>query len=152
MLKMMIIISWLILFMKHPISIGSTLLLQTIFISLTIGMLSLNFWFSYILLLILIGGMLIIFMYMTSIASNEKFMFSIFPIIATISLMTILPNLNLTLNSTLTNNLNIKNMLTKFFNFPSSMLIIMIIIYLLITMIAVIKICKINKGPLRQSF
>nr|AXS65658.1 NADH dehydrogenase subunit 6 [Cucujoidea sp. 24 KM-2017] len=152
MMKIMIMLSWLILWMKHPISIGTMLVMQTIMVSLTIGMLSMNFWFSYILLLILIGGMLIIFMYMTSIASNEKFKFTSTPILVFSLMLFITPNLNFSINSSLTNNITIKNMLNKFFNLPSSLIITLLIIYLLITMIAVIKICKINKGPLRQSF
>nr|AXS65678.1 NADH dehydrogenase subunit 6 [Cucujoidea sp. 40 KM-2017] len=151
---MIIYCSILMMFIKHPISMGITLLTQTILVSLSIGVFSLNFWFSYILLLIMIGGILIIFMYMTSIASNEKFKFNPFYLLV-MPIMMIGMETKLNFNTNLikfNENLNINITLSKFFNFPSNLIIIMIIIYLLITMIAVIKICKINKGPLRQMF
>nr|AXS64976.1 NADH dehydrogenase subunit 6 [Cucujoidea sp. 35 KM-2017] len=143
-------ISIIILFINHPVSMGMLLLIQTIMTSLMIGMLSPNFWFSYILLLIMIGGMLIIFMYMTSIASNEKFKGNYLLMIIT---PLILLNVKMPINFSCKDYIMNKEILMmKFFNYPNSMIMILMIIYLLITMIASIKICKINKGPLRQMF
>lgn len=58
------------------------------------------------------------------------------------------------------NNIKIENLtdtevflrIRKFFNFPSRIILIIIIIYLFITLIAVVKIVNINYGPLRQKF
>jgi len=62
---------------KHPLAMGLILLIQTIFICLLRGLLIKSFWFSYILFLIFIGGILVLFIYVTSLASNEIFSFSI---------------------------------------------------------------------------
>nr|AML25855.1 NADH dehydrogenase subunit 6 [Staphylinidae sp. BMNH 1274171] len=157
------IFSIMFILMNHPMSLGMILLTQTILISMITGYLSMNFWFSYILFLIMIGGMLILFIYMTSIASNEPFYFSkkmlfnyvLLMIIIIIMIMVMDPYyflkyLMLKENLWL-NNLDNYN-LTKYFNYPSIIIIIMMMIYLLITLIAIVKITQIEYGPLRQKF
>nr|YP_010944519.1 NADH dehydrogenase subunit 6 [Chilocorus rubidus]WMB96367.1 NADH dehydrogenase subunit 6 [Chilocorus rubidus] len=161
---LMMLISLMTIFLKHPLSMGILILTQTILICLNMGFMSVNFWFSYILILVMIGGLLILFIYMTSIASNEKFLFSMklfmmFMIILTMLILFMKMDFK-------TNNFFNKNILTqniilndnfyysmsKFYIFPSMKILIMIILYLLITMIAVVKICKTSNGPLRQMF
>nr|YP_009437869.1 NADH dehydrogenase subunit 6 [Gastrolina thoracica]ATG33629.1 NADH dehydrogenase subunit 6 [Gastrolina thoracica] len=162
-LPLMMMCSMLFMFMSHPLTCGMMLLMQTILICLMTGFMSLNFWFSYILFLIMIGGMLILFMYMTSIASNEKFKFNLIMLITLMMLLMImlifmlLDNnlinmktqiIDLKLNMNLNNNMS----MIKYFNFPNSMILFLMIIYLLFTLIAIVKITKISNGPLRQKF
>nr|AXS65838.1 NADH dehydrogenase subunit 6 [Curculionoidea sp. 29 KM-2017] len=151
--KMILILSSLFILSKHPLSFGIILLLQTINVALIINTMTINFWFSYITILVMVGGMLILFLYMTSIASNEKFSLNMKSII--IMIMIFIPikfnYFNLNLNNILINK-KIEFMLTKFYYFPLNLLLMLIIIYLLITMIAIVKICKTWKGPLRQLF
>nr|ARH53841.1 NADH dehydrogenase subunit 6 [Elateroidea sp. AH-2016] len=152
------------IFLKHPLSMGFTLLIQAILIAMITGMLSHNFWFSYILFMIMIGGMLVLFIYMTSVASNEKFLYSnklmmlmMITIMTIVMLMTIDP-----LNSyQISTNLDMNNFkectmfqlsLSKYMNYPMNMIMISVIIYLLVTLIAVVKITNISYGPLRQKF
>nr|YP_009441991.1 NADH dehydrogenase subunit 6 [Trypodendron signatum]AOY40212.1 NADH dehydrogenase subunit 6 [Trypodendron signatum] len=151
--------------MKHPLSLGFILLIQTILISLSSGILYLNFWFSYLLFLIMISGMLIMFIYMTSIASNEKFkmpkyMLMIFYIMTMMMLMIMIlqdmmmPNsmneILTMISQEITNTINKTPTLTKMFNFPKNKLIIVIMLYLLMTLITVVKITEKKMGPLRQ--
>nr|QVM79254.1 NADH dehydrogenase subunit 6 [Stenocorus meridianus] len=153
-------LSILFLFLNHPLSFGMILLLQTILISLLTGMLTFNYWFSYMLFLIMIGGMLILFIYMTSIASNEKFKFSfkllIFSsLMLSVTIMIILiDNYFLNLNffdlKNQNMNLNFYISMKKFLNSPSNKIMYMIIIYLLISLIMTTKITDIQYGPLRQ--
>nr|QAU54279.1 NADH dehydrogenase subunit 6 [Desmopachria sp. ITV9392]QPA36194.1 NADH dehydrogenase subunit 6 [Desmopachria sp. RRMO-2020]QPA36207.1 NADH dehydrogenase subunit 6 [Desmopachria sp. RRMO-2020]QPA36220.1 NADH dehydrogenase subunit 6 [Desmopachria sp. RRMO-2020]QPA36233.1 NADH dehydrogenase subunit 6 [Desmopachria sp. RRMO-2020] len=168
-ISMNLILSFFFIFMNHPMSLGLILLIQTILISLISGFYSLNFWFSYILFLIMVGGMLILFMYMTSLASNEKFKFSkpnlfMFMILIMIMFLIYLNDLlPLTLifnNNNMMENINnlilLKNenlnSLNFIYNKPNFFLTILLIIYLLITLIAIVKITKFNIGPLRQKF
>nr|ALO71173.1 NADH deshydrogenase subunit 6 [Sunius melanocephalus] len=151
--------SLIFLMMNHPLSMGMVLLSQVIITSLISGILSMNFWFSYILFLIMIGGMLVLFIYMTSVASNEKFKFNMNLLISTIMIMIIIMliyNMNLFLNNLLNFSLNLLNYenyiyLNKFINWPSNFIMFMMIIYLFITLIAVVKITNIKSGPLRQN-
>nr|YP_009504406.1 NADH dehydrogenase subunit 6 [Macrodorcas seguyi]AWX65996.1 NADH dehydrogenase subunit 6 [Macrodorcas seguyi]QDH52457.1 NADH dehydrogenase subunit 6 [Macrodorcas seguyi] len=145
---------------NHPLSLGLLLLIQSILIALISGWMNLTFWYSYILLLIMIGGMLVLFMYMTSVASNEKFKFS--PLLSATLLtiiITMIP-LQLTIDQwTISSKIMISEdmkysfpllSLNKFLNFPSIMISLSLIIYLLITLIVVIKISSFKQGPLRN--
>nr|AXS64783.1 NADH dehydrogenase subunit 6 [Jamesia sp. KM-2017] len=148
-------------FLQHPLTLGLILLIQTIIIALMTGMMHLNFWFSYIMFLIMVGGMLILFIYMTSIASNEKFKLSSKLSLLIIPMM-IMVIMTLFMDKFLTNmqiinyeisNQNTSNFyltLVKFINWPLSMNFLLMIIYLLITLIMVVKITDIQYGPLRQ--
>nr|UFP91249.1 NADH dehydrogenase subunit 6 [Lucanus kanoi kanoi] len=131
-----------------------------ILIILSVSLTSLSFWYSYIMFLIMVGGMLVLFMYMTSVASNEKFEFSWTTMILIASGLTsvILIQMNdYWMGFTKTINMekmsNLKPFffsLNKFLNEPSYSLSIILIIYLLITLIAVIKIINIKSGPIRH--
>nr|YP_010946554.1 NADH dehydrogenase subunit 6 [Episymploce wulingensis]WGO57272.1 NADH dehydrogenase subunit 6 [Episymploce wulingensis] len=146
--------------MNHPLAMGLILLIQTVMISLISGMLSQTFWFSYVLFLIFLGGMLILFIYVTSLASNEMFflstkiimsstiMFMIFIIIFSMSKLSI--NQNQEMMYFLSTNNSLINSLTKLYNQPTGIITILLASYLFLTLIAVVKITNIFKGPLRQ--
>nr|YP_009185889.1 NADH dehydrogenase subunit 6 [Myrmecocephalus concinnus]ALO70721.1 NADH deshydrogenase subunit 6 [Myrmecocephalus concinnus] len=156
------ILSCMFLFLNHPMTLGMNLLLQTIMVSLMTGFFSKNFWFSYILFLIMIGGLLVLFIYMTSIASNEQFTFSsnllFFLFLLILIMITMLMILDPYINMFHMNHMNFFHFkqlnfsLIKFLNYPSISIILFMIIYLFITLIAIVKITKIEYGPLRQKF
>nr|ALO70465.1 NADH deshydrogenase subunit 6 [Crataraea suturalis] len=162
MMSLNFILSFIFLFLNHPMTLGLTLLIQTIIIAMITGMLNINFWFSYILFLIMVGGLLVLFIYMTSIASNEMFNYSnnIFIMMMIIIFMITMMNLfsdKFFINYFYSMYENIYFMkhnmsLMKFFNYPSMLMIFFMIIYLFITLIAIVKITKIEHGPLRQKF
>nr|QPN54151.1 NADH dehydrogenase subunit 6 [Holotrichia oblita] len=153
--------SIIFMFLKHPLSMGLLLLIQTICITMITAFFSHNAWYSYILFLMMIGGMLILFMYMTSVASNEKFKFSIKILIIMIMILLAsfmiwylvdiyyfyLTNICMEKMST---NYNFSISMTKFLTFPSNIILFLMIMYLLITLIAVVKLTKSSQGPLRQ--
>nr|QVM79306.1 NADH dehydrogenase subunit 6 [Teledapalpus zolotichini] len=163
-LYLIMMLSFFFMFLNHPLSFGLILLIQTILLALTSGMMNFNFWFSYILFLIMIGGMLILFIYMTSIASNEKFIFSfkLFMVFMFLMMIMMLINLidyyffNFNLNTYEIQNQNFINYnkfsLNKYINKPSNLIFFSMIIYLLITLILVVKITNIKFGPLRQKY
>nr|QIV24793.1 NADH dehydrogenase subunit 6 [Analophus parallelus] len=160
----MFMLTSVFLFLNHPLSFGLILLLQTLSIALITGMMNYNFWFSYILFLIMVGGMLILFIYMTSVASNEKFKLS--PKLASMMLMMMLMLAPLMITDKMLNNMNLFSYdlsmqntlhensfsLSKFLNMPTSFNLMLIMIYLLITLIMVVKLTNIQHGPLRQKF
>nr|QJF72857.1 NADH dehydrogenase subunit 6 [Nephus includens] len=166
MLMIMSLISIMMLFMNHPLSMGFLILIQTIMICMLMGLMSVNFWYSYILILIMIGGLLILFIYMTSIASNEKFKFNYMIFFSTLMIlflmiMYLILIKNYKYNEFLTKNfINIKfdenynffYSMSKYYNYPSNKLMMFSIIYLLISLIITVKICKVKSGPLRQLF
>nr|YP_010439970.1 NADH dehydrogenase subunit 6 [Mastax latefasciata]UTD45016.1 NADH dehydrogenase subunit 6 [Mastax latefasciata] len=164
------LMSLIFLFMNHPLSMGFILMIQTIIISMLTGMMSYSYWFSYILFMIMIGGMLILFMYMTSIASNEMFNFSIkltylmlimfiffmlnLFFIDNFNFSILLKNSNLIEYNNIIKFMNNENLpsLNKLYNSPINYITIMMINYLLLALIAIVKIINIKSGPLRQKF
>nr|ALO76530.1 NADH deshydrogenase subunit 6 [Scydmaeninae sp. 840218] len=153
MITLLLVSTIMFMIMKHPLSMGMNLLMQIIIITLITGN-TINFWwFSYITFLIMIGGMMVLFIYMTSIASNEKFKmnFKLPLVILMVSVInTNLMNYKMKINETLIYEEPIIS-ITKFFCFPSNLIMAMMIIYLLITLIAVVKIVSIKTGPLRSN-
>nr|QVT10957.1 NADH dehydrogenase subunit 6 [Cephonodes hylas] len=165
----MIMMSTMMYFLNHPLSMGMFILIQTLLTCLLSGMLIKTYWFSYILFLTFLGGLLVLFIYVSSIASNEMFSSSyqmkmIFMIILIMMIMMqyiYMKNLNwmnLNNNSEMNNFFNFfffnenKLNLNKLYNNNSSMLMLMLIIYLFITLIAVVKITNIFYGPLRTFY
>nr|AEP27506.1 NADH dehydrogenase subunit 6 [Barynotus obscurus] len=166
MLLTLIIMSWtlstIFVFLSHPLSFGFVLLIQTIIISITSGILNFDYWFFMHLFLIMIGGMLILFIYMTSIASNEKFKFSYTMFVSLYfyinyfyfsffsdNFFSMMDMTNDDLLNQSSDNINLS--MSKFMNPPSNAVMVMLMIYLLMTLVAIVKITQSNSGPLRQS-
>nr|YP_010177577.1 NADH dehydrogenase subunit 6 [Aporia largeteaui]QST15302.1 NADH dehydrogenase subunit 6 [Aporia largeteaui] len=165
----MIFLSLIMFFINHPLMMGLLILSQTMMLSLLMGMYINTYWFSYILFLIFLGGLLVLFIYVSSIASNEmiKFLtkFKLNLILLTMMMMmiffTIIKYKNIIFIDYYNNEMNNFNQyflffneskinLSKLYDKQTFMLITMIIIYLFITLIAVIKITNIFFGPLRS--
>nr|YP_002971068.1 NADH dehydrogenase subunit 6 [Ilyocoris cimicoides]ACJ69518.1 NADH dehydrogenase subunit 6 [Ilyocoris cimicoides] len=157
----MLTISLLFPLLKHPLSMGIMLIMQTVVISILVGMMIKSFWFSYILFIIFLGGALVLFIYMTSTASNEKFNTSMKIMLFIISMVITGTAMQLLTDSMMNNSIKYMKKtpliaddqiltLTKLFNFQSALLTIMIVLYLLITMIAISHIVNIQDGPMRS--
>nr|AQM39886.1 NADH dehydrogenase subunit 6 [Ruspolia sp. ZJZ-2017] len=151
---------------NHPLAMTLMIILQTLFVGLFTGLSTSSFWFSYVLFLVFLGGMLVLFIYITSLASNEMFSLPIKSILITLSLImtsllisTILDHsfqLNLSndmMNSTisiLSMQMDSNYLLTKLYNNPTNSITLMLVGYLLLTLIVIVKITNIFYGPLRQ--
>nr|AML26173.1 NADH dehydrogenase subunit 6 [Scolytinae sp. BMNH 1274290] len=157
-------LSMLIILFKNPLSKGCILLLLTISTSIMASTKHLNSWFGYILFLIMVGGILVTFIYMTSIASNEKFKFPKIQMMM-LFILTIMVNLiifsivstnnyfsmTMLLNQEITSiSLMNKMLLTKIFNWPISQVPLALMSYLFLTLIMVVKMTDFIKGPIRQ--
>nr|YP_008081162.1 NADH dehydrogenase subunit 6 [Amata formosae]AGH27317.1 NADH dehydrogenase subunit 6 [Amata formosae] len=167
-----IFISIFMMFLNNPLSMGLMILLQTLMICLISGMLIKTYWFSYILFLTFMGGLLVLFIYVSSIASNELFkpsypntkmiflMIFILLLLVQFMLMNNLFWLNFSFNSEMNNffsfdmfiNNENKINLSKLYNNQTFMIMIMLVIYLFITLIMAVKITNIFYGPLRSNF
>ena len=69
-----ITLSLIFVALNHPITFGGILIIQTIIISLTTGLINYNFLY---LLLIIVRGILVLFNYITRVSYNEKLKFLI---------------------------------------------------------------------------
>nr|AFN21403.1 NADH dehydrogenase subunit 6 [Choaspes benjaminii] len=168
---LMILISMIMFSLNHPLSMGLMILMQTLLICLLSGMLINTYWFSYILFLTFLGGLLVLFIYVSSIASNELFKLSFinnlsfFILMMMILFLSIMYMYNLNWMN-LSNNYDMNNLfnyflffnnenninLSKLYNNQTYFLMMMMITYLFITLVAVVKITNIFYGPLRMMF
>nr|AND96273.1 NADH deshydrogenase subunit 6 [Onthophagus cf. taurinus] len=157
MMFLTITLSLMIMWIKHPLTMGLILLTQTINLSMFMGYLNMNYWYSYILFLIMIGGMLVLFIYMTSVASNEKFLpsiklflFIMFMLFIYMIMILLIDPFYFTINNNyLESNNNLS--LNKYFNFPNLIIMFMLIMYLLISLLVIVKITSFKKGSLRSN-
>ena len=158
-----LILSFLFTRLSHPLALGITLLLQTVFISMTVGITTYSFWFSYILFIIFLGGILVLFIYVASLASNEIFSFSSITFLIyrgfTICLSLIFlfidpllsPNFTSLPSSSIDSLLSTISIVRWIYNLPSMVFTLFIVLYLLLTLVVIVKIINLFKGPLRLS-
>nr|YP_009654768.1 NADH dehydrogenase subunit 6 [Cloresmus pulchellus]QCI09323.1 NADH dehydrogenase subunit 6 [Cloresmus pulchellus] len=149
-------LSLIFLVLKHPLGMGITIIAQTMIIAMMTGLMLKSFWFSYIIVITMLSGMLVLFIYMASVASNEKFNMS-YKLI-TMSVMLALTSLILQMIMNEQNEfMNIeasteKLSLNVMFNCKFKMITITMVLYLLFTMITVSFIVNISEGPLRMKY
>nr|YP_010385156.1 NADH dehydrogenase subunit 6 [Tritodynamia horvathi]UPM51610.1 NADH dehydrogenase subunit 6 [Tritodynamia horvathi] len=152
--------SFLFTQLSHPLAMGFMLFIQTIMISITTGIYNFSFWFSYILFLVFLGGMLVLFIYIASLASNEAFSFSLssfiiffFMIFLSTTILFLSDPIFISPNFSSSSSMKYLTS-TPFFinwiyNMPSMTFTIFIVSYLLLMLIIVVKIINLFKGPLR---
>jgi len=169
-----IILEWPLLFIfltliacfplsSNPLSIGVILLFTMVFIRLILGIFSARIWVSYTLILVLVGGLLVVFIYVSLLASNELFnkisFKSIVFIVASVILSLILIFLNNSIEP-ITNSINQSEFLTKrelTFQWLNSLysyyelgsLTLLLAFYLLFTLIIVVFVSKNRRLTLR---
>lgn len=148
------IFNTIFIFLNHPLTIGIILIAQTIIIAIFTGILLPSFWYSYILILVFLGGLLILFIYVSTIAANEQI--GIIPVssiivitlfvffIIKISVRLIPRKIFLTTDRT-----PFKENYSWIFTLPSSVLTGFLIVYLFIVLIAIVKITKFWGGSIR---
>nr|WIW75308.1 NADH dehydrogenase subunit 6 [Mecostethus sp.] len=150
--------------LNHPMSMMMMIIIQTLMIGLMTGMMMESFWLSYILFLTFLGGMLVLFIYITSIASNEMFKTKLisWTLISLMVIMIIMYMLDKMMFMDMMKNTETMNLkysinyqemtmsLMKLYNNPTIIITMMMMIYLFITLLAVVKITNINQGPIRK--
>lgn len=137
----------ILLRLTHPISLGIIL----IFYSLLIGGTTILFrtpWFFYLLVLVFLGGVIILIIYIRTLAANEKFIIPrpvnyLIPIVAILVRTFLLNNYNYMVKSSL----NIR-IVINLYEYSNRRLSIFLIIYLFITIVCVVKLVKFERGPL----
>nr|YP_009671928.1 NADH dehydrogenase subunit 6 [Strahlaxius plectrorhynchus]QCX31788.1 NADH dehydrogenase subunit 6 [Strahlaxius plectrorhynchus] len=148
--------------LNHPLSMGIVLLLQTCMVCIASGLVGNSFWFSYILFLVFLGGMLVLFIYVASLASNESFKLSLkmflsfIPIISSAMIIYMLDSLLETLKFSFLGPytefmMNMETLVSKIYSVPSMGFTMYVVMYLLLTLFVVVEITGTFWGPLRLS-
>nr|ALO77142.1 NADH deshydrogenase subunit 6 [Passalidae sp. GENSP02] len=145
-------------FLTHPLSLSIILFIQMINSSLMLLFFLMNSWFSYIMCLVMISGLMVLIIYMTSMASNEKFnlnmkfMIKFIPLIMLIMIILNSETINfLSLyQESMILNQKFNLIISNYMNYPINLLLFIIMLYLFFTMISSVKITEFKKGPLRS--
>nr|YP_007317375.1 NADH dehydrogenase subunit 6 [Neopetrolisthes maculatus]AGA56152.1 NADH dehydrogenase subunit 6 [Neopetrolisthes maculatus] len=165
-LPLMISFSLFFTQMKHPLAMGLILLTQTSLIAISAGLLSHSFWISYIMFLIFLGALLVLFIYVASLAANEQFNFNIKLALMFITLSLVLSSIFMFLDPifsaqalkfeksshslTFMEN-SLSSITSSLYEIPSAQFTLFIISYLLLALIVIVKIMNMKSKPLRTS-
>nr|ANZ03397.1 NADH dehydrogenase subunit 6 [Georissa bangueyensis] len=142
--------------MKQPMSLGLTIMMITFFISILLAFIF-SSWYGYLLFLIYIGGLLVMFIYVSALIPNilfyySPYFFSLIPINIFMVILFIykksLPfsEMTLTQNSNL---ISISKTGISLTHLSSINLFIILSLILFLVLLAVVKICRSSQGPLR---
>nr|YP_010872846.1 NADH dehydrogenase subunit 6 [Pheidole fervens]WGV34040.1 NADH dehydrogenase subunit 6 [Pheidole fervens] len=147
----------------HPIFTLILIMIYSMIICIMMSHWSNNFLYSIMLFLIIISGMLIMFLYFSSLISNNpskfklnlplliNFFFNIIIFLLMIKYFFKYPtyNFNETFNILLLNN-NLFNNIIHIFSHPHSNITMICILYLMLTLVTIIKICSMKSMTLRK--
>nr|UPX88275.1 NADH dehydrogenase subunit 6 [Leptodora kindtii] len=142
--------------LDHPLAMGTNLILATLLIAATMGVCFTNFWISYTLFLILLGALLVVFVYLSLLASNEKFKMNgsylMVMVIFMVPLNVFSSEEKMMNSSEMFNKSNeMASTLSKLFSTELYQTTIFLVIYLLFTLIVVVKNTKNDNSPLRSN-
>lgn len=149
------------LFINNPLIIGFILIVIRMIIRVNMFILSTTPWISYILVIIFLSGIIIIFIYIARLATNEPLKIKFTSISLFIMLRPLILVIYLSYKNNYKNiiNLNILRdskisprfkLIYKTYRHISNEITIIIIIYLLVVLIAAVKITLTNHLPLRR--
>lgn len=161
---LIIIFSLIFTRITHPLSTGLVLLVQTILISVRTGLFKCTYWFSYILFLIFLGGILVLFIYVTSLAANEQFKFKrefifmalVFMFVSLLSVVFdpiyLTNKFDTSISSLLGTPVEIRIASLRvrmIYNKPRAFFTLFVISYLLLALFVIVKIIRSSSNPLR---
>jgi len=133
----------------HPLTLAGVLIIYAVVTRGVVGYISCS-WIIYMLVLIFLGGVIVLVVYMTTLAANEKFILIeryannfVLGAVVFIGIRGIAPIGGLTRG--LAPN---RNMVTVIFEPVNATLYIFRVLYLLLALICVVKVIKLEKGPL----
>lgn len=142
---MILSISILLIIITHPLIMLISVMLLTLYISIIFYLISQFSMISLIIVLLILGGILVIFIYMVRLTPNNKISFN-FKILVSIFFILFLLNVEI----------QIKNLDIQIFNkiyFTNYInLIMLIIIYLILSLNVVIKLTNSNITPMKISY
>nr|YP_010286770.1 NADH dehydrogenase subunit 6 [Halticus minutus]UKT60751.1 NADH dehydrogenase subunit 6 [Halticus minutus] len=164
MMFLMLTVNMLFMMSNHPMSMGLMILIQTTIISLMSSIIMKSSWLSFMLMITMISGLMVLFMYMSSSTPNKKFLITSKSILTTMYIILLMILLFLYLENKMIINDNYFMMemmdfktlstqsLMKIYTSKNSILTIIIVSYLFFTMIISTLLVNIEEGPMQMKF
>jgi len=136
----------------HPIIFITVIIFQALLVCLFSSLCVSTPWIALVLFLIFLGGVIVLFIYISSLASNENFLwltkeliFSSAPVLfIAIFIFLVYPSFKNILNNMP------ESILYQLYSFKFLLLFLTFILYLLVTLLIVSNIAKKNKSPMRS--
>nr|YP_009128473.1 NADH dehydrogenase subunit 6 [Streptocephalus sirindhornae]AJP09644.1 NADH dehydrogenase subunit 6 [Streptocephalus sirindhornae] len=144
---MVLLMTSFMLFLNHPLSFALSLFIQTVAICLIVSQLS--YWIPLVLFLVFLGGILVMFMYVASLSSNEKFNFDIFSFFMVFS-TSLMITLFMEDNPSIMTKSEFTNEMESILSMSSWLMYIFLTIYLFLALILIVEFLNSNKKPLRS--
>nr|YP_009536356.1 NADH dehydrogenase subunit 6 [Ornithodoros parkeri]AYN50634.1 NADH dehydrogenase subunit 6 [Ornithodoros parkeri] len=144
-MKFMMIMPLLFMSSTHPISMIMIMILTTIYMSILMYKFMKFSWFILIITLLILGGLLVIFLYITSLTPNKKFIFNKKWILFAFPMLLLLKNNNFPIMTI--NKSQIQEILTE----KPLMMLMFMMFYLLISLISIMMIIKSIMAPLKSN-
>nr|YP_009515500.1 NADH dehydrogenase subunit 6 [Parhyale hawaiensis]AAT69316.1 NADH dehydrogenase subunit 6 [Parhyale hawaiensis]AYB71611.1 NADH dehydrogenase subunit 6 [Parhyale hawaiensis] len=142
----LLLMSSLFLYSHTPLAMGVLIVFQSVIIALMLYIFMPSSWFSFLLIMVFLSGMMIIFMYVSSLAANELTSFSLlFFVLPFFIILIIYLNNNNYINQTTMNCLSMNLMelaplnIYKVYSSEIYPMTLVLIIYLLVALIVVVK-------------
>ena len=147
---------------NHPLIIGFTLITSSVIYAVILYLLNSSSWLIYILIIIFVRGVIVIFIYIASLSSNEPMTFSL-RLFLKITLMFMVPIVFFILTKQLKTNYLVRPLINQFFKPQSIELIyktynkiilettVILTVYLFIVLVVAVKIVNNFKMPLRSN-
>nr|YP_009434646.1 NADH dehydrogenase subunit 6 [Tectus pyramis]ATF29378.1 NADH dehydrogenase subunit 6 [Tectus pyramis] len=147
--------------MVQPLSLGMCIMVLSGISCIVLGML-MSSWYGYILFLIYVGGLLVMFAYVSALAPNNLFsgksklltnFLLLFPLSMIMLMVLHIPDFNFLTSVDLVSGKKSSISFGGVIVSPSSIsLMVFMGVILLINLIAVVKVCYYQHGPLRSHF
>merc|ERR1711955_63966 len=106
----------------------------------------------YILMIFLLflGGVIVLIIYMSTLSANEKFspMVVTFPLFVLLALIMSITSNSLT--QSFSNRVTSRSFMSQLYQHKNARLLLFLIVYLLITLVCVVKLVKYEEGPLSK--
>uniref|UniRef100_A0AAU6QE22 NADH dehydrogenase subunit 6 n=1 Tax=Laelaps nuttalli TaxID=2902835 RepID=A0AAU6QE22_9ACAR len=128
--------------MNHPVSMIIYLLSISIIFLILILFIFKSSWFSLVFMLMMLGGLMVLFIYMASLSSNEYFKFNKGWNFYLLMLMMYIPLLKFDFGFS-------EYLMVNLFNMNSMLMFMLYIIYLFVILILIIEILLFVKSSLR---
>nr|YP_006234415.1 NADH dehydrogenase subunit 6 [Bothriocroton undatum]AET63063.1 NADH dehydrogenase subunit 6 [Bothriocroton undatum] len=143
-MKLFLILVTILLTMNHPMTMLLSVMALVFFLSMIMYFMTQIAFISMIMILLILGGMLIIFMYMISLCPNKKIFLSkkimTFSMIFSIFMLKI-PFMMMNIEMFL---------LQKIFIYNNMNMLLLLMMYLIMSLMVVMKISKLNSNPLKM--
>jgi len=148
---------------NHPLLIGLVILSLTVIIAVALGIIRISSWLSYILVMVLLGGLLVIFVYISLLAPNETQISSSFTktIIKRLTFIWIITITSSSIHIWTSKNISFINSISfdresiewiyLFYSSDLAIMTIFLVIYLFLTLIVVVFIRKTDSASLRTN-